>query len=324
MVDQFSVDETGKGIRLDVFLSARYPEFSRSKIQKVIDSGAVLVNGETVAKKRVVSPGDIVEFDPQAMRDKGPGHLVAEDIALSILYEDEYVIAVNKPAGMVVHPGHGNREGTLVHGLLFHVKALSQGSEPDRPGIVHRLDKDTSGVILVAKSDESHRRFAAMFAERTIRKQYVGICCGTRPAEHETIDASLGRSKRDPVRRAVREDGKQAVTEYRLLGYQSGISVVRFSPHTGRTHQIRVHASLAGFPIVCDPLYGGANDAVQRLPVLERPFAYAIYKCFVRHALHARSVEFVHPFSQKGMTIAAPLPGDFEKALALFEGKIEV
>jgi len=323
-MDQFSVDEKGAGMRLDVFLAARFPEFSRSRIQKVIDSGAVLVNGETVAKKNAVSLGDTVQFDPQSMRDKNPGHLIAENIPLAILYEDDHIIAVNKPAGMVVHPGHGNREGTLVHGLLFHVKALSQGSEPDRPGIVHRLDKDTSGVILVAKNDESHRRFASMFAERTIQKQYVGICCGTRPAEHETIDASLGRSKRDPVRRAVREDGKQAITEYRLLGFQSGISVVRFSPHTGRTHQIRVHASLAGFPIVCDPLYGGGHDAVQRLPVLERPFAYAIYKCFTRHALHAQSVEFIHPFSHKEMTISAPLPDDFEKALALFEGKIEL
>jgi 23S rRNA pseudouridine1911/1915/1917 synthase len=320
---RIQVDAEHSQERLDLYLAKRFPELSRARLQKAIADGAVLLNGMTTAKRTLVATGDAIIVDKEKLADKSPAHCVAQDIPLSILYEDDYCIAVDKPAGMVVHPGNGNREGTLVHALLFYTASLSRGSAPQRPGIVHRLDKDTSGVILVAKSDEAHRAFAAMFAQRTIRKHYVGMCCGARPAAHETIDASLGRSRRDPLRRAVREDGKQAITEYRLLGYQSGISVVRFSPRTGRTHQIRVHASVAGFPIVCDPLYGGGGDAVARLPVLERPFAYSVCKCFTRHALHAQSIEFIHPFSQEEMTIVAPLPEDFEKALALFEKKFE-
>ena len=315
---RIEVDTGSLPERMDLFLAHRFPEISRSKLQKAIGEGAVLLNGEIPAKKTVVSGGDVVLFDKQQLRDIPSEHLVPQDIPLSILYEDEYCIAVNKPAGMVVHPGNGNREGTLVHALLYHAKSLSQGSEPDRPGIVHRLDKGTSGVILVAKTDEAHRKLAALFLCRDIHKRYIGMCCGRRPLQHDVIGARLGRSRRDPVKRSVREDGKEAETEYRLVAYNCGISIVCFSPHTGRTHQIRVHASASGFPVVCDLLYGGGREALMRLAVLDRPFAASVYKCFNRHALHARSIEFVHPFSKRKMSVAAPLPQDFTQAMALF------
>jgi 23S rRNA pseudouridine1911/1915/1917 synthase len=321
---RIKVDTEHSKERLDLFLAGRFPEISRSKLQKAIGEGAILLNGIVPAKKTLVSGGDIVLFDKQRPGSHPSDHLVAQDIPLSIIYEDEYCIAVNKPAGMVVHPGNGNREGTLVNALLYHAAgSLSHGSGPDRPGIVHRLDKGTSGVILVAKNDEAHRSLSELFSRRQIHKYYMGICCGAMPQEYGTIGSRLGRSRRDPIKRSVREDGKEAVTEYRLLAHHCGISVVRFSPQTGRTHQIRVHASVSGFPVVCDSLYGGGRDAIGRLAVLFRPFAYNVYKCFNRQALHAHTVEFIHPFSKKKMSITAPFPQDFTQAMSLFESVVD-
>lgn len=310
--------------RLDLFLSCRFPEISRARFQKAIGEGAVLLNGRSTVKKTPVAAGDNIIIDKEKLLERTTGHCAAQDIPLSVLYEDDYFIAVDKPAGMVVHPGNGNRDGTLVHALLFHTGSLSHGSGPERPGIVHRLDKDTSGVILAAKNDDAHRALAGLFSDRKVQKQYIGICCGQRPQEQGVIGARLGRSRRDPVKRSVREDGKEAETGYRLIAYQCGISVVHFSPHTGRTHQIRVHASVSGFPVVCDPLYGGGNNAVRRLSVLDRPFANSIFKCFNRHALHAYSITLAHPQTQKQMTICAPLPQDFLQAFSLFGEKIDI
>jgi 23S rRNA pseudouridine1911/1915/1917 synthase len=318
------VEAENAGQRLDVLLAGRFAAFSRTKIQKAIADGAVLLNNAVPAKKTAVQAGDIVLFDKEKLADRPSIRLVPQDIPLSVLYEDEYCLVVNKPAGMVVHPGNGNRDGTLVHALLYHAQSLSHGSEPDRPGIVHRLDKDTSGVILVAKNDEAHRRFAELFSLRLIHKQYIGMCCGARPQEHGMIGSRLGRSRRDPIKRSVLEDGKEAATEFRLIAYQCGISVVQFCPKTGRTHQIRVHASSSGFPVVCDPLYGGGRDAPSHLAVLERPFAYSVYKCFNRHALHAFRLEFAHPFLNRKMVCTAPMPQDFVQALSLFDENIDM
>jgi 23S rRNA pseudouridine1911/1915/1917 synthase len=309
----------GAGERLDVFVARHVPSLSRSKIQKSIDAGLVLLNGRPAKKKTILAGADAVSFDIGRLSASTQSRLEPQKIPLDILYEDEFLLAVNKPAGMVVHPGNGNRDGTLVHALLYHVKSLSAGSGPDRPGIVHRLDKDTSGVVLVAKTDETHRLLSGLFSTREIKKEYAGFCVGRRPDAHGSLGAPLGRSRRDPVKRAVRQDGKEALTEYWLLAHRCCISVMKFAPHTGRTHQIRVHCSAAGFPVLADPLYGGGKEALERIPVLERPFAVSIYKCFERHALHAGSISFVHPHTHKEQTIAAPLPEDFKKAKELFE-----
>jgi 23S rRNA pseudouridine1911/1915/1917 synthase len=214
----------------------------------------------------------------------------------------------------VVHPGNGNPDNTLVNALLFHVPALSKGFEVERPGIVHRLDKDTSGVLLVAKTDTAHAALAKMFYERSMEKNYVGLCVGMRPQEHAIIDKPLGRNTREPLKRAVHTEGKNALTEYWLLHHHSGMSLVQFRLHTGRTHQIRVHCCSVGFPILCDELYGGGKDRINTLAVLERPFAHKLYKCFNRQALHAHRISFTHPFTKEAMSIVAPYPEDFKAA----------
>ncbi len=311
--------ERDAGVRLDLFVAAHLSGVSRSKVQKGIDDGSVAVNEKPARKNALLKKGDRVAVDEQALRrHAGGGDAVAQDIAVEVVYEDEHVAAVNKPAGMVVHPGSGNREGTLVNALLYHMPHLSRGSASDRPGIVHRLDKDTSGVLLVAKTDESHDAFARLFSTRKIEKTYIGVCIGIQPARHGRIQASVGRSRWDPKKQSVREGGKPSMTEYWLVAHRCGTSLVRFRPHTGRTHQIRLHCSHAGFPLVCDTAYGTGSREVLRLAPLDRPFAHRIVKCFSRHALHARRLRFVHPFTGAEVTVEAPFPHDFVEAIGLF------
>jgi 23S rRNA pseudouridine1911/1915/1917 synthase len=311
---EFVVPSGNVGERLDVFLASQLSGLSRSKIQQIIENGFVLLDGQTAGKKiRLKANSRIVINDDGA---DGATHapVVAQDIPIEILYEDDYLLAVNKPAGLVVHPGNGNRDGTLVNALMHHVSTLSHGSETDRPGIVHRLDKDTSGVILAAKTDAVHRDLSLTFAERRIDKTYIGISAGMRPADHDIIDAPLGRNRREPIKRSIQENGKNAVTEYWLLAHCRGISVLKFRLHTGRMHQIRVHCTSRNFPILCDPVYGGGRERIEMQPPLDRPFAFKVYKCFSRHALHARHITFEHPVLKKNLTITAPYPNDFCEA----------
>ncbi len=315
---RFTVDEKCAHRRLDVFLAEHFPTISRTKIQKCIDDGAILLNDINTKKRTVLKPGDVVTVNEAALTQMSGIHLEPQNIDLYILYEDDHFVVVNKPAGMVVHPGSGNPDHTLVNALLYHLDSLSSGSEEDRPGIVHRLDKNTSGVIVAAKNDEAHNALADLFASRKITKEYIGVCIGCRPEDTGRIDAPIGRKKNDPLRYCVTKKGKEASTGYTLIAYKSGISLLRFHPITGRTHQIRIHSSHAGFPVVDDPLYGGDRKKVQQLQPLDRPFAYAVFKCFSRHALHARHISFVHPFSGKEVFFEAPLPEDFLRVVELF------
>jgi 23S rRNA pseudouridine1911/1915/1917 synthase len=311
-------------MRLDAFVARRLPDRSRARVQKAIGAGAIRLNARNATKKTAVSGGDVVTIDPDAFPPSTPGRVEAQNIPLDILYEDEYLLAVNKPAGLVVHPGSGNPEGTLVNALVYHVRSLSGGYLPDRPGIVHRLDKNTSGVLLVAKTDRVHAALGDLFARRRVDKEYVGVCMGRRPPDEGMIDAPIGRSRREPLTRTVRADGKKALTEYHLLCYRSGVSLLGFKIHTGRTHQIRVHCRHEGFPVLADREYGGGREAVKRLEPLERPFAYAVFNCFDRQALHARRLSCTHPVTGAGLTVEAPLPEDFRGAVAVFgyEGTI--
>jgi 23S rRNA pseudouridine1911/1915/1917 synthase len=312
------VEAGGAGMRMDLFLSRHLQAYSRSMLQKLVDEGRILLNGETVRKKAQLKAGDVIELDQRSLNSRSAITLAPQNIALDIIYEDEYFVAINKAAGMVVHPGSGNRDGTLVNSLLYHFPALSEGFDTDRPGIVHRLDKDTSGVLLVAKTNPAHAVFAALFAERRVEKIYSGFCIGKRPQEHGMIEAALGRSSANPIKRAVVEDGKAASTEYWLEKHHCGLSQLRFRLHTGRTHQIRVHCCHAGFPIVNDPLYGGGRDKVRSLQPLERAFANKLFDCFARHALHAHRLCFVHPFTNKDVELEAPFPPDFQAARDYF------
>jgi 23S rRNA pseudouridine1911/1915/1917 synthase len=309
------------GKRLDIFLTEYLPDFSRSKIQYFIEEAGVLLNSRPVKKNARCVAGDVIEINETSVKSMAHAPLDAQNIPLEILYEDEDLLAINKPAGMVVHPGNGNHAGTLVNALLYYADKLSQGFENDRPGIVHRLDKETSGVVLVAKTDTMHNALARLFAERHIEKYYIGLCFGAMPQNHGSIDLPLGRNHREPIKRSVQSDGKNALTEYWMLQHDHGVSIVRFRPHTGRTHQIRVHCSSRGFPIVGDALYGGGREQIERISVLERSFAHKVLKCFNRHALHARNVTFIHPVLNKKMTIIAPFPLDFLDAFRLLNFK---
>jgi len=321
----YIVDNNRNGQRLDVFLTDALSGPSRSGIQRIITEGHVSVNGEQVAKKNAdVATGDVVtvgegaEAAARTCYDDAP---LPQDIPLDVLYEDDHIAVINKPAGLVVHPGRGNADGTVVNALLHRFGAgnVSSGSESYRPGIVHRLDKDTSGALIVAKTDAAHAAFAELFMSRAINKVYMGFCVGARPLPSEVIDLPLAPSQRERVKRVVDErNGKPAVTEYALKDFICGIALMEFILHTGRTHQIRVHCSHKGFPIVGDDLYGGSRESVLKIPPMERPFAYSVFKCFERQALHALSLSFVHPLTQESIQVTAPYPDDFNRALELF------
>jgi 23S rRNA pseudouridine1911/1915/1917 synthase len=244
--------------------------------------------------------------------------LAPQNIPLDILYEDEYLVAVNKPSGLVVHPGNGVRDGTLVNALLHKIGTLSEGSGSERPGIVHRLDKETSGVMIAAKTNNAHAAMAAAFANRSVEKHYVGFCFGEPSESHGRIDLALERSRRDPLKRTSSKNGKPSLTEYWLLRYRAGVSAIYFKLHTGRTHQIRVHCSSKGFPILADSLYGGGRERLMRVAPLDRPFAAKVFKSFSRQALHARYLSFIHPFTGLRVHIEAPFPEDFHSAMIHF------
>jgi 23S rRNA pseudouridine1911/1915/1917 synthase len=316
---EFIVAPGFAGERVDVFLSQATGTISRSSIQRSIADGAVLVNGLPAKKNCRVAAGDRVHMARVHQDDRSLAP-EPQDIPLSILYEDEWILAVNKPAGLVVHPGNGNRSGTLVNALLFHLgRSISEGSLPERPGIVHRLDKDTSGVLLAAKTNEAHAALARAFASRRMQKTYLGFCMGVPAEPSGVIDVPLARSRKDPLKRSPDPRGKSSCTDYQLLAAKSGVSLVRFMPRTGRTHQIRVHCSSRGFPVLGDMLYGGALGRLQQLAPLNRPFAVKMLACFDRQALHAWKIGFTHPFLQSETVITAPLPDDFLKGLATME-----
>ncbi|HEX2956600.1 MAG TPA: RluA family pseudouridine synthase [Chitinispirillaceae bacterium] len=314
---KFLVESIHSGKRLDVYLSEMLQEISRSQIQKLVAAGQVTINGSIASKKETVTVEDAVEISLKGFIR--PGEVpTAQDMALDVLYEDEWLIAINKPAGLIVHPGSGVRDGTLVNALAFHCAQLSDGFTTERPGIVHRLDKDTTGVIIAAKSNTVHDQLASAFMNRKVKKVYIGYCVGKTGREHGFIDLPLERSRRDPVKRAISVTGKQSRTEFHIIAQKAGILAVKFLLHTGRTHQIRVHCSAMGFPIVADTLYGGGKERVLKIEPMDRPFAYSVFKCFERQALHAYSLSLRHPVTGEELSITAPMPADFLTASLRF------
>jgi 23S rRNA pseudouridine1911/1915/1917 synthase len=308
-------------VRLDVYLSHAVSTVSRAQIQKLIAAGSVSVNGKAVRKRHEVSAGDVIRLDMSRL-SQNEAVPSPQDIPLSILYEDDYYVAIDKPAGLVVHPGCGNRSGTLVNALMFYCgNNLSEGSALDRPGIVHRLDKDTSGVIVAAKTNAAHAALAAVFASRRVRKKYVAFCIGRPRTVEGVIDMPLARSRSDRKKRAPAASGKSSSTGFRVLEFRAGISFMEFTPRTGRTHQIRVHCAASGFPVAADTLYGGGKGRLSQVAPSDRPFAASLLECFSRQALHAVSITFMHPFLNREVTVQAPMPPDFRIALAFIRGK---
>jgi 23S rRNA pseudouridine1911/1915/1917 synthase len=291
--------------RLDKFLADRLPDLSRAAAQRLIDGGDVTVNGEWVKASHKLRPGDLVVARLPVEEE---AELVAEPIDLDIVYEDEYLVVVNKGPGMVVHPAPGHTGGTLVNALLARYPALSDG-EGQRPGIVHRLDRDTSGLIVVALQEKIRRALQRQFKERSVDKAYLALLDGHLQPAWGRIEAPIGRDPRHRQRMAVLPGGREAVTEYHVLdqfAHQVGpaagaYSLVEAQPHTGRTHQIRVHFASIGYPVVGDTVYGRRRS---RLPA-------------PRQLLHARRLGFKHPVTGQRLELEAPLPQDMAAVLDL-------
>jgi 23S rRNA pseudouridine1911/1915/1917 synthase len=261
----------------------------------------------------VVAPGDVVVVDlPPPL----PSELLAEDLPIRIVWQDEHLAVVEKPAGMVTHPAGPLRSGTLVNALLYHLRDLSGIGGVLRPGIVHRLDQGTSGLLVVAKSDESHRRLAAQLKARTLRRVYQAVAWGRVARASFVIDAPIARDPRDRKRMAVVEGGKEARTSIRVLAAHALASHVQASLETGRTHQIRVHLRHAGHPVVGDAAYGGRRQAVRALPSELRSRGESLLAAIDRPALHARRIGFLHPFTGESLEFESPLPADFLEVLS--------
>jgi 23S rRNA pseudouridine1911/1915/1917 synthase len=297
---QLTVPKEAARLRLDQFLARGLPKFSRSRLQTLIRSQNVKLNGAPARPRDLVRAGDRIEViePPPEKIDNRP-----EPIPLEVLYEDEDLILINKPAGMVVHPGAGQREHTLVNALLHHFPKLSGIGGKERPGIVHRLDKDTSGCLVVAKTDEAHRGLSRQFADRTVEKIYLALVAGRLRKTAGTIEEKVARHPVHRQRMSVSSHrGRTAKTEYRVLNGSEKMSLIECVLHSGRTHQVRVHLHHLGHPVLGDKVYGGK---------------YATN--FSRQMLHAWKLGFQHPRTGEGMRFKAPLPGDFQDAVKSFE-----
>ena len=284
--------------RIDKQLSHHYPQFSRSQLQRWIADGNVLVNGQVVKPKYKLVAGDQVVIKPEIPKKID---LQPEDIPLDIVYEDDDVIVVNKPTGMVVHPAPGHPDHTLVNALLYH-SPLSTINGEFRPGIVHRIDKDTSGLLMVAKNDRAHRSLAAQLKAKTNQREYVALVHGVIKEDRGTIDAPLGRSPKDRKKQAIVSNGRHAVTHFRVLERFANYTLVACRLETGRTHQIRVHMKYIGHPLVGDPLYGPRKTIT----------GHGQY-------LHARLLGFKHPRTGEEVTFTAPLPEYFTQTIERLE-----
>jgi 23S rRNA pseudouridine1911/1915/1917 synthase len=318
--------------RIDVFLTHHIENATRSKVQQAIEQGHVLVDGTPRKASYRISPGERVSVTlPKAP----PPDVTAENIPLDILFEDDRLLVVNKPAGMVTHPAHANYAGTLVNALLYHCNGnLSTLNEATRPGIVHRLDKDTSGIMVVAKDDAAHVNLAKQFSSRTIDREYWAVVWGLFAGGRKrrtglrsglpsgSIEAALGRSTTDRKKIAVRREGKHAVTEYAVLEEFTYLSLVRLKLRTGRTHQIRVHLHHVGHPVFGDPTYGGRRIAWGSTDKKRKDEVQKILALIDRQALHAKTLGFIHPGTGEHMKFDSPLPADMEAVLACLQANL--
>ena len=291
------VDEINKGKRLDSYISDSMDKISRSFAQKLIENQKVTINGKTVKASYKVCIGDNVEVDVPEAQDT---RLKAQDIPVEVVYEDNDIIVVNKPKGMVVHPANGNPDGTLVNAILAMCKdSLSGIGGEIRPGIVHRLDKDTSGLLIIAKNDEAHVKMSKQIQDRLVTKKYIALVRGVVKDDEATIDMPIARSKVDRKKMAVDKDGKQAVTHFKVIKRYKGYTLLEIKIDTGRTHQIRVHMAKIGYPVVGDMVYSNGKNEFG----------------IEGQMLHAKSLEFSHPITGKKMHLEAPLPEYFTKVL---------
>jgi 23S rRNA pseudouridine1911/1915/1917 synthase len=306
------VGEADKDSRLDAYLAKTFPKYSRMQLRRIIGAGGVRVNDQGTKVSHRLQPGNRVSIFLPPMPSAGPN---PENIPLDILYEDDILLAINKPPAMVVHPSRGHWSGTLTSALAFHFSQLSTAGGAHRPGIVHRLDRDTSGVMVVAKTDPCHFALAEQFADRTTEKEYLAITAGVPDRDRDMIDQPIGVHPYQREKMAIRsnhETSREATTFYEVQERFRGFSLVKLLPKTGRTHQIRVHLSHIGYPVLCDRLYGGraeikrgelSGDLRDQTVVLGR------------QALHARRIKFAHPETRELIEVEAPIPADMQHAI---------
>jgi 23S rRNA pseudouridine1911/1915/1917 synthase len=305
-----------KEIRLDRYLAEQFPDFSRSVVQKAIEADGVVVNGKLAKASYKVRHGDVIRVTPPA-----PSHPIAvpEDIPLEILFEDEYLALVNKPADMVVHPAKGHWSGTLVNALRFHFDKLSGANGDYRAGIVHRLDRDTSGVILIAKEEQTHRDLSALFERRKVFKEYAALTQGVLDRDSDYIEGRIAHHPTDRVKMTVTddeddEDARDACSYYEVQERFRGFTYVHVQPRTGRTHQIRVHLASVGCPVLADKIYSG-RDALRLSDLVTGLEAEADEPLLTRQALHAFRLRLRHPRTGQLLQIEAPLPAEFQRTL---------
>lgn len=289
--------------RIDKYLVNKLPEFSRMMIQKLIEQEQILVNTKPVKTSYVVQVGDVIDVAvPQAK----PTHLEPQEIPLKIVYEDQDIIVVNKEKGMVVHPAAGNPDGTLVNAIMAHCKENLSGIGGElRPGIVHRLDKDTSGLLIIAKNDKAHIEISKQIQERKVKKTYLALVRGVIPENEATIDMPIGRSMQDRKKMAVTKKGKVAITHFKVLERFSKYTFLQIQIETGRTHQIRVHLAEIGYPVVGDMVYSNGKNEFG----------------VEGQMLHAKSLDFLHPITKEKMHLEAPLPEYFKEVLEKLENQ---
>lgn len=315
---RFVADKGQELLRVDKFLAARLQKSSRNRIQQAAETGCILVNGKAVKSNYRVKPLDTVQVVMD--RPRYEFEIVAQDIPLEIVYEDRWVLVVNKPAGLVVHPGHGNWDGTLVNALAWHFRDTPDYDVNDpRLGLVHRIDKDTSGLLVIAKTPDAKTALGRQFFNKTTKREYVAVVWGTPDPVQGTVATNIGRSTRDRLQMAPYPldgpEGKRAVTHYEVIEPLAHVSVVKCVLETGRTHQIRVHMKHLGHPLFSDARYGGDH--------ILRGVNSGAYKSFVekafdicpRQALHARTLGFRHPETGEEMFFTAPLPADMQQLI---------
>lgn len=313
------VDPGQEPVRIDKFVLNKIQKASRNRIQNAIKQGAITVNDKVVKANFKVKPGMVVVLSlPKPPRENAP--VVPQDIPLDIRYEDEDILVVHKPAGMTVHPGVGSPDGTLVNGLVYyfqnHELPIKEGNYSDRPGLVHRIDKDTTGLMVIAKNDDAMTHLAKQFFDHTTKRTYQALIWGELEEDEGTITGNLARDPKNAIlRTVVEEGGKHAITHYKVLERLYYVSLIECELETGRTHQIRVHLKSQGHPLFGDTRYGGNRILKGTVFTKYRQFVENCFKLIPRQALHAKSIGFVHPSTGEEMYFESELPEDFQQVL---------